>query len=80
MTNNEGWTTRNEINYIILLLSGIAAENVRAPQEILLKNYIRSAKKRQAWDTFGIVKAMEVIDYAEKRLAALTEKGQKGNL
>ncbi len=62
--DGNGWSTKNEIEYIDKLISGKASENVRAPKEVLLKNYIRSAKRRRARGTFGAVKARDVIRYA----------------
>jgi hypothetical protein len=69
--DGNGWSTQNEIDYIDKLVSGKALESVRAPTEVLLRNYIRSAKRRRAWGTFGSIKAQKVIRYARQRLAAV---------
>ena len=67
-TESGGWTTGNEIAYIDGMVSKKFSNAVviqLASREKLLNNYIRSAKKRRAWDTFGTVDADQVIGYAQ---------------
>ena len=64
-TEKGGWTTHNEIDYIGKLMSGKAAPNMFTEPQVLLKNYIASAKKRRKRDTFGDVDADQVIGHAQ---------------
>lgn len=64
------WTTDNEIKYINSLARGTyPRENqIPADRDLLLTNYIRSAKRRLRWHTFGEVDPYAVIAHAEKLL------------
>lgn len=64
-TEAGGWTTHNEIDYIDKLISGRAAPNMFTEPQVLLNNYIASAKKRRKHDTFGDVDADQVIGHAQ---------------
>lgn len=73
--SNYGWNTHNEIDFIDGLISGKWREErvryERTPIE-LLTGYIRHAKDRKKWGTFGQnVNPDEVIKYAQKLLKKL---------
>lgn len=68
MSNETGWSTRNEVAYIDGMVSKKWSQAVviqLASRKELLDNYIRSAKKRRDWGTFGDVDAGQVIGYAK---------------
>jgi len=72
------WSTANEISYINDLVSKkvfIRPGGNYLPHNSpigLLTNYIRSAKKRRDFKTFGDVDTKTVIRYAEDTLEKLT--------
>jgi hypothetical protein len=63
------WTTYNEIDYIRGLVSGVNIANCpynwKLTRNDRLDNYIKSARRRIAWGTFGGVDGEEVIRFAE---------------
>lgn len=60
------WTTENEIAYINSLHSGTYPREFgqHMDGQSLLENYIRSAKKRILWNTFGSVDGAKVLAHA----------------
>lgn len=68
MAGDEYWNTDHEKSYINLLISGAYTDNPQLTSEERLSNYIKSAKKRIRWKTFGNVNGYECIEYAEQLL------------
>jgi hypothetical protein len=72
MPGDEYWNTDNEKHvYIDSLVAGTYRENPQLTAEERLINYIRSAKRRMRWKTFGSVDGEEVVRYAEEQLMRL---------
>lgn len=67
------WQTRDEMTYINGLVSGRYKEVGFGPADpvFLLKNYVKSARKRLLNGTFGGVNGGRVIEYAKERLREL---------
>jgi hypothetical protein len=69
------WSTNNEKDHIDQLVSGAFAWKgpyvPRLSPEERLQSYIKTAKMRKKWDTFGGVNADEVILYAQGLLDKL---------
>ena len=68
--SHTGWTTDNEIDYIDSLHRGTyPRERIKpADPKLLLSNYIKSARKRIEWGTFGSVDGRVAVAHAEKLL------------
>ena len=74
--SNAGWTTVNELDYIKGLISGKVfntGESLKLKPRALVQNYLRSAKKRKAWETFGSVDPDCVIKFAEEYLNCIPD-------
>lgn len=72
MAGEDNWNTGNEKHvYIDSLVVGTYRENPQLTAEERLINYIRSAKKRMRWKTFGSVDGEQVIQYAKEQLMKL---------
>ena len=70
------WSTSNEKQYLDGAVIGKWLIRPRVvSREQLLKNYIRSAERRQEWGTFGSVNAKEMLRYARQLLAKI--KGEE---
>ena len=82
MDISRSWSTGNELDYLHKLVYGGlfigpgSGHQCNIPNDVLLNNYIVSAKRRRKLDTFGYVDADVVINEAEEMLSKLsTTKG-----
>ena len=72
------WTTNNELDYLRGLFSGAhfkgpgCIHRTELPLDKLLRNYIKSAERRQKWGTFGGVDPRVVIAEARTMLDKLS--------
>lgn len=77
MESLRSWSTGNELEYLKQLVYGGlfsgpgCGHRCQVPVEVLLGNYINSAKKRKKWGTFGYVDPDVVIGYAEEMRSKL---------
>lgn len=71
MPGDRYWNTDNEKTYIDSLITGAYTEVPQLTAEERLINYIRSAKKRIKWKTFGSVDGDQVVEYAREQLKRL---------
>jgi len=65
-----GWTTDNEMRYIDSLVREEFTSG-KVPVEQILRNYIKGARRRTLWGTFGQVEGHKVIAYAKAALDRL---------
>ena len=69
-----GWTTENEIAYINSLHRGTYPREFRplVDAKTLLTNYLKWARKRIVWNTWGSVDGHAVVAHAEELLTEMS--------
>ena len=71
-----GWSTKNEKTFIDGLVTGRWVTEsregmVEVPRKRLLRYYIRGAKKRIEFDTWGLVDGEEIVRYAREKYVGI---------
>lgn len=63
------WGTKSEVDFLNNMGTGkYRPERTSAPKDVLLKGYLKGAKKRRLW---GAIDSKVVLDHAEALLSAL---------
>lgn len=73
ISSHAGWSTHNEMEYVKGLISGKSFDQNYVPRlepRELMQNYLKSAKRRKAWRTYGDVNPDHVIKFVEEYLNA----------